>query len=93
MIFHSVYFHYYNDFVPLDEKYVTNAPVFNNSSLEEKYVNSIMHKDSHIKKIMEHKQNYYIIDKTKHKVMGPFTKNAFNEKAKALHIFDKLNFE
>ncbi len=84
MIFHGIYFHYYNDLVPLDEKYVMNTPVFNNSSLEEKYIDSIMQEDSHIKKMMEHKENYYIIDKTRHKVTGPFTKKEFNEKAKTL---------
>jgi hypothetical protein len=86
MIFHPIYFHYYNDLVPLDEKYVANAPIFNNSSLEETYIDSIMQEDSQIKKMMAHKENYYIIDKMRHKVTGPFTKKEFNEKAKSLGL-------
>lgn len=93
MIFHPIYFKYYENFVPLDKNYVTNAPVFNNSGLEEKYVDSVMYIDSHIKKIMEHKENYYIIDKTKKEVIGPLTKTGFDEKRKVMHLSDKLKLD
>lgn len=93
MIFNPNHFSYYKGITPLEERFVINAPKFNNSSLEERYVDSIMHIDFHIKKIMKNKENYYIIDKIKHVVMGPFTKNEFNKKREALHISDQLKLE
>ncbi|HEV2831213.1 MAG TPA: hypothetical protein VGW31_04470 [Hanamia sp.] len=93
LIFHPNLFEYDKNFVLIDEKYVMNVPHLNNSGLEDKYVDSIMHEDSHIKKMMEYKENYYIIDKTKHEVMGPFTKVEFDEKREAMHVSDKLKLE
>ena len=93
MIFRPDYFSYDKDIVPLEERFVINAPKFNSSVLEENYVDSIMHIDFNIKKMMKNKENYYIIDKIKHVVHGPLTKNEFIKKSEALHISDKLNLE
>lgn len=97
MIFHpNLHFVYYDkDIVPLDEKYVRDAP--NSDTLtfnsEKKYVDSIMHVDAHIKKMMQHEENYYIIDKKTHEVMGPFSKAEFNEERKSLQISGILIFK
>lgn len=93
LIFHPIYFKYDKDFVPLDETYVVNAPDFNNSVLEKEYVDSIMHEDSHVKKMMEHNENYYIIDKTKKEVIGPLTKFEFDEKRETMHLSDRLKLD
>ena len=93
MIFNPNHFSYDKDIVPLEERFVINAPKFNSSVLEDKYVDSIMHIDFNIKKMMKNKENYYIIDKIKHVVHGPLTKNEFIKKSEALHISDKLNLE
>ena len=95
LIFYPVYFKYDKDYVPLDEKYVRDAPNFMTMSMDsgKKYVDSIMHLDSHIKKMMEHTENYYIIDKKKQEVMGPFSKAEFNEKREALQMPEELIFE
>jgi len=93
LIFHPNLFEYDKDFVLIDEKYVMNVPHLNNSGLEDKYVDSIMHEDLHIKKMMEHKENYYIIDKTKHAIMGPFTKLEFDKKKRNNASIDKLKLE
>ena len=95
LIFYPVYFKFDKDFVPLDEKYVRDAPNFMTMSMDsgKKYVDSIMHLDAHIKKMMQHEENYYIIDKKTHEVMGPFSKAEFNEERKSLQISGMLIFK
>lgn len=95
LIFYPVYFKYDKDFVPLDEKYVRDAPNFMTMSMDsgKKYVDSIMHLDAHIKKMMQYEENYYIIDKKKHEVLGPFSKAELNVERKALQISGKLIFK
>ncbi len=93
MLFKPNVFKYDKSLVPLDKKYTLNDSQLISLKLEGEYVDSIMNEDSHIKKMIEHKENYYIIDKTKKEVIGPLAKSEFDEKREAMHLSDKLKLD
>lgn len=93
MIFHPVYFRYYKDWVPLNQRFVESAPDYGDSKSEGKYIENIMKEDSDIIRMVNNKVNYYIINKLELKVLGPFSQIEFKNQLKELNISDNLKFE
>lgn len=89
MLFHPFYFKFDKKYVLLNLKNELNISDENMSSIEEEeYVDSLMREDYFITEMVENNVNYYIIDKSQNKTMGPYDIKAFNKRKLEL----KLNF-
>lgn len=86
VLFRQNQFKYEKSLVPLDDVSFTVGNPSVSTILEEKYVDSLVQKDSHIKSMMQHKKNYYLISKSHLKVYGPFDENSFKIAKKKLNV-------
>lgn len=86
-------FSYNKNFVHVSENFIKNAPNSRTTTIDMKYIDSIMHKDENIKMMMRYKESYFIILKANNELIGPLTKRGFNLKVKALNLPERLNLD
>lgn len=91
MIFNpNLYFDYDRKRVLLDEKYLHGINKYTNSSERKKYIDKIMQEDKHVKKMIENKENYYIINKKRGKTFGPYRYDEYKNLRLRLRV--KIDF-
>jgi hypothetical protein len=86
----NLYFDYDKKLVFLDEKYIKGINTDRNADSSDKFITDIMYKDKNIKKMIENKVNYYIIDKKNSRTFGPFKYEEFENLKSKMNI--KIDF-
>ena len=75
----NTYFKYDKDFVFLEESYSDSVSNKNDTIQMEEFITNIMNHDKYIMKMVANDENYYIINKSNNKIIGPLKYEIFKK--------------
>jgi len=75
----NTYFKYDKDFVFLEESYSDSFSNKNDTIQMEEFITNIMNHDKYIMKMVANDENYYIINKSNNKIIGPLKYEIFKK--------------